>query len=141
MEDRIIEASKEFMIQANYYGILTIEYFVKGDKFYFNEMAPRPHNSGHYTIEGCTTNQFKELDKFLLSLPLEKPKLISATCMKNILGRDLVNLEKLKNIKNSNYHDYQKDQVKPLRKLGHITYTNTTLDLLRTEFKKQNIGE
>lgn len=141
LEYKIKDASINFMKNANYYGILTIEYFVKGDKFYFNEMAPRPHNSGHYTIEGCTTNQFKELDKFLLNLPLEEPKLISATCMKNILGRDLINLEKLKKIKNCNYHDYHKDSIKELRKLGHITYTNTTLDLFKEELKKQNIEE
>ena len=59
------------MESCNYYGILAIEFFVKGDEFYFNEMAPRPHNSGHYTIEGCTTNQYRELAKFLLDMPLE----------------------------------------------------------------------
>ncbi len=56
---------------------------------YFNEMAPRPHNSGHYTIEGCTTNQFRELVRCLLGMPMEEPRLVAPTVMKNILGQDL----------------------------------------------------
>ena len=124
--DEIAKASKEFMIRANYYGILTIEYFVKGDKFYFNEMAPRPHNSGHYTIEGCTTNQYRELAKFLLQIPLEEPKLISPTIMKNILGFDYEKMKKLKNSETIHIHDYHKDEVRSRRKMAHITFTNTT---------------
>ena len=116
------------MIDANYYGILTIEYFVKGKEFFFNEMAPRPHNSGHYTIEGCSTNQFLELDKFLVGLPLDEPKLNSPTIMKNILGRDMKNLDKLRSKKNSYYHSYFKEEERELRKLAHITYTNMELD-------------
>ena len=57
---RLVEQSEAFMRRCGYTGILAIEYFVKGGELYFNEMAPRPHNSGHYTIEGCTTNQFRE---------------------------------------------------------------------------------
>lgn len=48
---------------------------MKGDEVYFNEMAPRPHNSGHWTIEGSTTNQFRELCRYLLDMPLEEPQL------------------------------------------------------------------
>ena len=58
---RLVEQSEAFMRRCGYTGILAIEYFVKGGELYFNEMAPRPHNSGQYTIEGCTTNQFREL--------------------------------------------------------------------------------
>jgi len=141
LEKRMIKASEDFMISANYYGILAIEYFIKGNEFYFNEMAPRPHNSGHYTIEGCQTNQFKELDKFLLNLPLEEPKLETETIMKNILGRDLANLEKLKQIPNANVHMYNKKEVRELRKLGHITYTNMSLEEFNNYLKKLNIEE
>ena len=56
-------------------------------------MAPRPHNSGHWTIEGCTTNQFRELARYLLGMPLEEPRLVAPTVMKNILGRDLAAAE------------------------------------------------
>ncbi len=63
------------MKSCRYRGILAIEFFIRDGEFYFNEMAPRPHNSGHYTIEGCTTNQFRELVRFLLGEPLQEPQL------------------------------------------------------------------
>ncbi len=53
---------------------MAIEYFVCGGRFLFNEMAPRPHNSGHYTIEGCSTSQYRELCRYLLGLPLEESR-------------------------------------------------------------------
>lgn len=127
--------AKDFMISANYYGILTIEFFVKGDDFYFNEMAPRPHNSGHYTIEGCNTNQYKELAKFLLQMPLEEPKLLGPTVMKNILGFDYENMKKLKDSDNIHIHDYHKGEVRKNRKMAHITFTNTTIEEYDLKYK------
>lgn len=90
---RLVEQSEAFMRRCGYTGILAIEYFVKGGELYFNEMAPRPHNSGHYTIEGCTTNQFRELCRYLLGEPLQEPRLVAPTVMKNILGEDLAAAE------------------------------------------------
>ena len=75
LRGRMIAAGERFMLTCGYRGILAIEFFVKGREFFFNEMAPRPHNSGHYTIEGCTTNQFRELVRFLLGEPLQEPRL------------------------------------------------------------------
>jgi len=141
LEEEMIKQSINFMINANYYGILTIEYFVKGDKFYFNEMAPRPHNSGHYTIEGCQTNQFKELIKFLKEEKLEIPKLKSETLMKNILGKDLINLDKLFEIPNGYIHMYHKKEKRINRKLGHITYRNMNEELFSSYKKKLKIEE
>ena len=86
---RMKAQSERFMRDCGYRGILAIEYFIKGGEIYFNEMAPRPHNSGHYTIEGTTTNQFRELVRFLLGEPLQEPRLVAPTVMKNILGQDL----------------------------------------------------
>lgn len=134
--DKIEQASKRFMESVNYKGILTIEFFVKNNEFYFNEMAPRPHNSGHYTIEGCTTNQYRELARFLLELPLEKPILNSPTIMKNILGFDVVNIKKLKPSDQVHIHMYHKDKVSPNRKMGHITFTNTTLEEYQKKYEK-----
>lgn len=128
--------AKRFMESVGYYGILCIEIFVKGDKYYFNEMAPRPHNSGHYTIEGCTTNQYRELARFLLEVPLEEPKLISPTVMKNILGFDYENMKKLKNNENVHIHDYFKADVREKRKMAHITFTNTTKEEYVDKYKK-----
>lgn len=136
LKNRLIDASKKFMLECEYRGILAIEYFIKGDEFYFNEMAPRPHNSGHYTIEGCTTNQFRELDRYLLNLPLEEPKLISPTIMKNILGADMKYVDGFKKYKNAHIHMYGKKEARPARKMGHITLTNTTLEEYNEIFKK-----
>lgn len=87
---KIIDGCEKFMAGCDYKGILAIELFVKGDSYVFNEMAPRPHNSGHYTIEGCTTSQYAELCHFLLDQPLQQPRLVAPVIMKNILGQDLM---------------------------------------------------
>ena len=135
--EEIKKAAYEFMTKANYYGILTIEFFVKGKEYYFNEMAPRPHNSGHYTIEGCNTNQYLELARFLLGLELEEPKLLSKTIMKNILGFDFENANNLKQEVNMYKHMYNKDKVAPNRKMGHITFTNLALNEYEEKYKNK----
>ncbi|MFR9670638.1 MAG: 5-(carboxyamino)imidazole ribonucleotide synthase [Rikenellaceae bacterium] len=122
---KIERQSKQFMEECNYHGILTIEYFVRGEEVIFNEMAPRPHNSGHYTIEGCNTSQFRELVRYLLDIPLEEPKLVAPTIMKNILGEDLGAAEHIieEGAPEGCYvHIYGKDESKPKRKMGHITF-------------------
>ncbi len=124
-----------FMESVGYYGILCMEIFVKGNEYFFNEMAPRPHNSGHYTIEGCQTNQYRELARFLLDMPLEEPKLLSPTVMKNILGFDYENMKKLKNSDVVHIHDYFKADVREKRKMAHITFTNTTRDEYIEKYK------
>ncbi len=124
VEDKMVNAAKKFMLDCKYLGILAIEFFIKDDDFYFNEMAPRPHNSGHYTIEGCNTNQFRELDRYLLGLPLEEPKLLYPTVMKNILGQDVPDVLKYRAFPNAYVHMYGKSEVRHNRKMGHITFTN-----------------
>ena len=134
---RIAKDAKSFMEQAGYYGILTIEFFVKGKQYYFNEMAPRPHNSGHYTLEACTTNQYRELAKYLLDLPLEQPKLLASAIMKNILGKDYENILNVRKASNIHIHMYHKEEVRPYRKMGHITFTKTSLDEYNKNFKSK----
>ena len=87
-------------------------------------MAPRPHNSGHWTIEGCTTDQFRELARYLLGMPLEEPRLVAPTVMKNILGRDLAAAEAIAREGRADVHVhlYGKRESRPLRKMGHITF-------------------
>ena len=98
---------ESFMRACGYTGILAVELFVKGDRFWFNEMAPRPHNSGHWTIEGCTTNQFRELVRYLAGLPLEEPRLQAPAVMKTFP------------------HPYRKSESRPQRKMGHVTFVGT----------------
>ncbi len=122
--ERMKCASERFMRDCGYRGILAIEYFIRGEEFYFNEMAPRPHNSGHYTIEGSTTNQFRELVRYLVGEPLQEPELIAPTVMKNILGQDLEAAEKVAaESRDGVYvHLYGKTENRPKRKMGHITF-------------------
>lgn len=133
LQRRLEAESKRFMRECGYRGILAIEYFVKGEAIYFNEMAPRPHNSGHYTIEGCTTNQFRELVRYLAGMPLEEPRLVAPTVMKNILGRDLAAAEAVarEGIADVYVHLYGKTESRPKRKMGHITFVG--MDLPRYE--------
>ncbi len=126
---KIEQMSEEFMQRCGYFGILAIEYFVRGSEVLFNEMAPRPHNSGHYTIEGCTESQFSELVRFLTDEPLRGAKLVDrSVIMKNILGEDY---EVSKTIEaecergehpEAYVHIYGKSECKPGRKMAHITY-------------------
>lgn len=128
LRGRMVAAGERFMRSCSYRGILAIEFFVRDGEFYFNEMAPRPHNSGHYTIEGCTTNQFRELVRFLLGEPLRQPRLVAPTVMKNILGRDLEAAEKIaaENLPGVHVHLYGKTESRPKRKMGHITFVGMT---------------
>lgn len=122
--DRMRAQSERFMRSCGYEGILAIEYFVRDGEIYFNEMAPRPHNSGHYTIEGSTTNQFRELVRYLVRQPLEEPRLVAPTVMKNILGQDLEAAQRVaaEQIENVYVHLYGKSESRPKRKMGHITF-------------------
>ena len=124
LRSRMAAAGERFMKSCRYRGILAIEFFIRDGEFYFNEMAPRPHNSGHWTIEGCTTNQFRELARYLLGMPLEEPRLVAPTVMKNILGRDLAAAEAIAREGRADVHVhlYGKRESRPLRKMGHITF-------------------
>ena len=124
LRSRMAAAGERFMKSCRYCGILAIEFFIRDGEFYFNEMAPRPHNSGHYTIEGCTTNQFRELVRFLLGEPLQEPQLVAPTVMKNILGQDLEAAERIaaENRPGVHVHLYGKTESRPKRKMGHITF-------------------
>ncbi|MGL4948908.1 MAG: 5-(carboxyamino)imidazole ribonucleotide synthase [Anaeroplasmataceae bacterium] len=132
LEKLIIEKGKKFILNSGYLGIITIEFFVMGNKVYFNEMAPRPHNSGHYTLEACNTNQYKELCNFLLGNEMVTPLLKHNCVMKNILGKNISDIEIFKNKKNAFIHMYGKKDVKENRKMGHVT----VLDVTEKEFLK-----
>lgn len=134
--ERMREQSERFMRACGYSGILAIEYFIRGDAIYFNEMAPRPHNSGHYTIEGATTNQFRELVRYLVGEPLQEPQLTAPTVMKNILGQDLEAAERIAAERHPGVcvHLYGKSESRPKRKMGHITFVGMTPEEYRRDW-------
>ncbi len=139
VREKLRRQSEHFMRECGYEGILAIEYFIKGEEIYFNEMAPRPHNSGHYTIEGSTTNQYRELARYLLGEPLRHPALVAPTVMKNILGQDLDEAEKIlrENHKGVFVHLYGKSESRPKRKMGHITFTPMTGEEYERDWAKR----
>jgi len=116
-------------------GMFCVEMFVDGDgNVAINEVAPRPHNSGHYTIEGCVTSQFEQHIRAVSGLPLGDPSLIRPAVMRNILGEGTVGKavvygadEALK-IPGVTLHIYGKQISKPKRKMGHLTATADTLE-------------
>ena len=109
-------------------GTFCVEMFVTEDnQIYINEIAPRPHNSGHYTIEGCFANQFENHIRAIMGLPLGSTDLIKPTAMKNILGEKdgIVNLTGLEEayakFDTLQLHLYGKKETQKGRKMGHIT--------------------
>lgn len=110
-------------------GIFGVEMFLTKDKeIIVNEIAPRPHNSGHYTIEGCMTSQYEQFLRAVLNMPLGSTKLLFPSAMVNILGEPgysgevfVEGLEEVMKIEGAYVHLYGKRETKPSRKMGHIT--------------------
>ncbi|BAR05121.1 phosphoribosylaminoimidazole carboxylase, ATPase subunit [Parascardovia denticolens DSM 10105 = JCM 12538] len=104
-------------------GTLAIELFVtKNGRVLVNELAPRPHNSGHYTIEACSISQYDAHIRGIIGWDLEQPRLLSPAVMVNILGQHVAATQKLApSHPEWNVHDYGKAQIKTNRKMGHIT--------------------
>jgi 5-(carboxyamino)imidazole ribonucleotide synthase len=137
--DQMREISKQIIQSLDHCGILAIEFFLdKKDKLWVNEMAPRPHNSGHHTIEACTCSQYEQLIRAIMNLPLGSTELNLPAVMINLLGADghqgapkIEGLEKILKTKGAHLHWYGKKQTRPFRKMGHITITADTLDSAR----------
>jgi 5-(carboxyamino)imidazole ribonucleotide synthase len=117
-------------------GMFCVEMFVtKDEEVLVNEVAPRPHNSGHYTIEGCLTSQFEQHIRAITGMPLGDVSLRCPTVMKNLLGEKgnsgiayYTGLDKVYNDGNVKVHIYGKEEVKPNRKMGHLTVCSDTIE-------------
>jgi 5-(carboxyamino)imidazole ribonucleotide synthase len=103
-------------------GLLAVEMFVAetGDVL-VNEIAPRPHNSGHWTIDACTTNQFEQLVRAICGLPLGSPERHSNAAMKNLIGADVEKWRDVIAEPTAKLHLYGKTKSLPGRKMGHVT--------------------
>lgn len=113
---------EKIMLSLNYVGVLALEFFQVGNQLIANEMAPRVHNSGHWTISACMTSQFENHLRSILDFPLGDTTSLGKACMYNILG-DMPEIRKLLHFKGLSFHDYKKSPQKG-RKLGHITVLN-----------------
>ena len=115
---------KRVLAHFHYVGILTIEFFVRGGRLIANEMAPRVHNSGHWTIEGAVTSQFENHLRAILNLPLGSTRPTGYSAMLNLIGT-LPTRATLLRWEGVHLHDYGKEP-RPGRKIGHCTVVETT---------------
>ena len=127
---RAADAAASTIAQAlDYVGVLCVEFFVdRGGTLYANEMAPRPHNSGHCTIDACDASQFEWQVRAMAGLPLPAPRVHSSAVMLNLLGdlwRDgaAPAWEGVLALPGAHLHLYGKRQARPGRKMGHLTLT------------------
>ena len=122
--------------KLDYTGVIGVEFFVCDGELLVNEMAPRPHNSGHFTIDACVTNQFEQQVRVMAGLPLGSSRQHSPAVMVNLLG-DIwpVNGNKAAEpewqvafVPQLKMHLYGKQEARPGRKMGHFTVINTNRD-------------
>lgn len=138
--EKVAEQAKNIAVDAiqslGGIGVFAVEMFVtQEDMILVNEIAPRPHNSGHHTIEACYTSQYEQLIRILLGFPLGSTDLIKPAVMLNLLGEKgyhgtaiYTGLEEALRIEGVYVHLYNKKETRPLRKMGHVTVLGNTLE-------------
>ena len=120
-------------------GIIAVEMFLTNeDEILINEVAPRPHNSYHFSIEGSYTSQFEQFLRAILDLPLGSTKILQNSVMVNLVGEEnskgiveYKNFDQIIGIEGVNPHIYGKFETRPNRKMGHITIINEDIDLAK----------
>ncbi|MDG1451449.1 MAG: 5-(carboxyamino)imidazole ribonucleotide synthase [Polaribacter sp.] len=133
------EVALKVVNDLDFIGLLAVEMFqTKEDEILVNEVAPRPHNSGHYSIEASYTNQFEQHLRSVLNLPLGNTASKVAGIMVNLVGEEgfsgqviYQNIEKIIEIEGVTPHIYGKKETRPFRKMGHVTIVNSDIDVAR----------
>jgi 5-(carboxyamino)imidazole ribonucleotide synthase len=143
IDSKIAEKAREVALKVvndlDFIGLLAVEMFqTKEDEILVNEVAPRPHNSGHYSIEASYTNQFEQHLRSVLNLPLGSTTSKVAGIMVNLVGEEgfsgqviYQNIEKIIKIEGVTPHIYGKKETRPFRKMGHVTIVNSDIDVAR----------
>ncbi len=139
IEEKAREVALEVSKAYQHVGLLAVELFLtKEGEIWVNEVAPRPHNSGHYSIEASYTSQFEQHIRALLDLPLGNPENKVAGVMVNLVGAEghqgpvyYKNMEHILAIEGVCPHIYGKKETRPFRKMGHITIVNKNLETAR----------
>lgn len=133
LAQRALQMATTLAESLNYIGVLAIEFFINQEQqLMINEIAPRPHNSGHYTINACLTSQFQQQVKMMCGFTPGSTRLHTPAVMKNLLGdlwaKHPPAWEPVLNEPNSHLHLYAKQKPRPGRKMGHFTCLNSKLD-------------
>ena len=141
LAQQLVEATGRIATGLEYVGVLCVEYFILADgSWVVNEMAPRPHNSGHYTIDACEHSQFDLQLRTTMHLPLVQPRHHSPSVMLNQLGdvwfdtdggQRIPPWEEIQRLPGVHLHLYGKQEVKRGRKMGHVTITAASVDALQ----------
>lgn len=149
LADEAILISEKIANSFGIIGLLAVELFVnKHQQVLVNEVAPRPHNSGHHTIEACYTSQYEQHLRAILNLPLGNTEIRSASVLLNVLGEkgnsgpaSVDGLEACLEKEGVYIHLYGKSESKPFRKMGHVTILGRDLDtaIETSNFVKQNL--
>ncbi len=150
IEEKAKRIAMDAILKLQGVGIFAVEMFLDSENnIYVNEIAPRPHNSGHHTIEACYTSQYEQLNRILLGMPLGSTQLIQPAAMINLLGAayisgkyELTGLDKLLATEGVFIHLYNKAETKPKRKMGHITILGNTIQEVKEKaaLVKNTIG-
>lgn len=130
IKENAVEVAKQIAANIDLIGTLAVEMFLTDkDEIYVNELAPRPHNSGHYTIEACETSQFQQHIRAVCGWPLGSTELLKPAVMVNILGEQLEKiLDSIDAMSHVHLHLYGKKEAKEKRKMGHITILGDTVE-------------
>lgn len=144
ISQKAIDVSMKVMETFGVCGLLAVELFLtKSGEILINEVAPRPHNSGHHTIDSCYTSQFQQHLRAIMNLPLGSTKMKTPSVMVNILGADnhtghayYDGLSEAMNIEGANLHLYGKELTKPFRKMGHATIVADSLEKAKSNARK-----
>ncbi|WP_079504395.1 5-(carboxyamino)imidazole ribonucleotide synthase [Mesobacillus jeotgali] len=142
-EAKAIKAAKQIAEALELTGTLAVEMFLAGDdELYINELAPRPHNSGHYTIEACETSQFEQHIRAVCGWTLGSTNLLKPAVMVNILGQHQQPLlDKIADLPDWKIHLYGKKEAKYKRKMGHVTLLRDRVDVALDEAERSGIWE
>jgi 5-(carboxyamino)imidazole ribonucleotide synthase len=143
VKDEAIQKAKKIADSLGLVGTLAVEMFVTEEgHIYINELAPRPHNSGHYTIEACETSQFEQHIRAICHWPLGSTKLLKPAVMVNLLGEHIEGLlEEIPNLYDWKVHLYGKKEAKVKRKMGHITVLRDDVTQALNEIEKSPIWD
>jgi len=144
IEQRAKKLAKDIIQKLDMVGILAVEFFLTEDnKLIVNELAPRPHNSGHHTIEANYTSQFEQFLRAILNLPLANTQTLMPSVMINLIGEEnqygranIIGLEHILQQKGVFLHLYGKKETKPNRKMGHITIIHENIEEAKNIAKK-----
>ncbi|MBU8880279.1 5-(carboxyamino)imidazole ribonucleotide synthase [Bacillus sp. FJAT-29790] len=140
-EEKAIVAAKQLAEALDLVGTLAVEMFLTLDEhIYINELAPRPHNSGHYSIEACQTSQFEQHIRAVCNWPLGNTKLLTPAVMVNILGEHQEGLlQEIPALSDWKVHLYGKKEAKYKRKMGHVTLLRDSVEEALSEVEESKI--